>query len=156
MQIRNIEYSLPKSHMPTFSLLREPFILGNRGPSPYHSPILAILLPISHLFEGSEGQEDQFWPMKPKVKPAEFEGGASSLWEEIMIIIIQTYKIFVPASRFLLATLSVRMWYLELWPPSWDHEEKNRENIEKREGKKLDSVEHCCEEILRPPISPVE
>ena len=47
--------------------------------------------------------------MKSKVKPAEFEGGASSLWEEIMIIIIQTYKIFVPASRFLLATLSVRM-----------------------------------------------
>ena len=82
MQIRNIEYSLPKSHMPTFSLLREPFILGNRGPSPYHSPILAILLPVSHLFEESEGQEDEFWPMKLKVKPAEFEGGASSLWEK--------------------------------------------------------------------------
>lgn len=119
MQIRNWVFITQKPYANFFFFfwLREHFILGTGGPSPYLSPILAILLPISHLFEGSEGQVDQFdqWNLRWSLQSLRKE---SPLYGK-KIIIIPTFKIFVPASHFLLTTLSVRIWYLELWPLSW-------------------------------------
>ena len=123
MQIRNIEYSLPKSHMPAFSLLREPFILGNRQSWQFYYPLVICLREVRVKWTNF----DQ-WNLRWSLQSLREE---SPLYGEK--IIIQTYKIFVPASCFLLATLWVRMWCLELWPLSWDHEEKT-ENIREEGG----------------------
>lgn len=76
------KYCILITQQPTFSLQREPLISGIMDPSLFPSQMLVLSLLISHLFGEEEDQVNQFWSMKLKKKPAEFEKRASFLWKK--------------------------------------------------------------------------